>query len=61
VLDLAETVPYLPRLGWDVLPTDDGFVVLEANAHAATRTVQVHRPLLRDERVRRFYEHHDCL
>jgi hypothetical protein len=62
VLDLAETVPYLPRLGWDVLPTGDGeFVVLEANAHAATRTVQVHRPLLRDDRVRRFYEHHGCL
>jgi hypothetical protein len=62
VLDLARTVPYLPRVGWDVLPTGDGaFVVFEANAHAATRTIQVHRPLLRDPRVRRFYEHHDCL
>jgi hypothetical protein len=62
VLELARTVPYLPRVGWDVLPTGDGeFVVFEANAHAATRTVQVHRPLLRDPRVRRFYEHHDCL
>ena len=62
VLDLARTVPYLPRVGWDVLPTGDGeFVVFEANAHAATRTVQVHRPLLRDPRVRRFYEHHGCL
>ena len=62
VLELARTVPSLPRVGWDVLPTGDGaFVVFEANAHAATRTIQVHRPLLRDPRVRRFYEHHDCL
>jgi hypothetical protein len=62
VLSMARAMPYLPRVGWDVLPTGDGeFVVLEANAHAATRTLQVHGPLLRDDRVRRFYEAHGCL
>jgi hypothetical protein len=58
VLELATTVPYLPRMGWDVVVTDDGIAVLEVNAHAATRTIQVHRPLLDDPRVRRFYERH---
>lgn len=62
ILDMAGEVPYLPRLGWDVVLTGGGgFVVLEANAHAATRTLQVHRPLLRDPRVRRFYEYHGCV
>jgi hypothetical protein len=58
VLAMAAEVPSLPRLGWDVVVADDGFRVLEVNAHAATRTLQVHRPLLADPRTRRFYERH---
>jgi hypothetical protein len=60
VLELVEAVPYLPRIGWDVVVTDEagGFVVLELNAHPGIETIQSHRPLLRDPRVRRFYEHH---
>ncbi|MFC6723947.1 sugar-transfer associated ATP-grasp domain-containing protein [Halobium palmae] len=62
VLEIAAEFPSLPRLGWDVVHTGDGeFDVLEVNAHAATRTFQVHRPLLCDPRVRRFYRHHGCL
>jgi hypothetical protein len=63
IVEMAAAFPYLPRLGWDVVLTDDegGFRVLEVNAHAATRTLQVHRPLLRDPRVRRFYEYHGCV
>jgi hypothetical protein len=60
VLELATAFPHLPRLGWDVVVVDEdgGFVVLEINRHAGIETLQVHRPLLRDPRVRRFYEHH---
>ncbi|MEF8801846.1 MAG: sugar-transfer associated ATP-grasp domain-containing protein [Halolamina sp.] len=62
ILEMAAAFPYLPRLGWDIVLTGDrGFLVLEVNAHAATRTLQVHRPLLRDPRVKRFYEYHGCL
>jgi hypothetical protein len=57
VLDLARTVPYLPRVGWDVVVTGDGeFVLLELNGHAGIETLQVHRPHLDDPRVRRVYE-----
>jgi hypothetical protein len=59
VLEMAAAFPHLPRIGWDVVVTDDGgFVILEINAHAGVETLQVHRPLLRDPRIRRFYEHH---
>lgn len=62
VLEMAAAFPHLPRLGWDVVVTDDGaFVVLEVDAHADDVSVQIHRPLLRDPRVRAFYEHHGCL
>ncbi|MDS0297869.1 hypothetical protein NDI76_03870 [Halogeometricum sp. S1BR25-6] len=60
--EMAAEYPSLPRLGWDIVLTGEGeFVVLEVNAHTATRTFQVHKPLLEDPRVRAFYEHHDCL
>ncbi|MEF8863318.1 MAG: sugar-transfer associated ATP-grasp domain-containing protein [Haloarculaceae archaeon] len=59
VLEMAGEFPYLPRLGWDVVITGDGeFRVLEINAHAGIKTLQVHRPHLEDPRVRRFYEYH---
>jgi D-alanine-D-alanine ligase-like ATP-grasp enzyme len=59
---MAAAFPHLPRLGWDLIVTGEGeFTVLEVNAHAGNLTVQIHRPLLREPRVRRFYEHHGCL
>lgn len=62
VVAMAAEFPSLPRIGWDVLVTGEGeFVVLEANAHAAMVELQVFRPLLRDPRIRRFYERHGCV
>ena len=62
VLDLARTVPYLPRVGWDVVVTGDGeFVLLELNGHAGIETLQVHRPHLDDSRVRRVYESYGAI
>lgn len=62
VLELAALYPYFPKVGWDILPTGDGtFKIIELNPRAGTRSIQVHSPLLRDPRIRRFYEHHDCL
>jgi hypothetical protein len=59
VLAMAEAVPQLPRVGWDVVATGDGaFTLLEVNAHAGVETLQIHRPHLADPRVRRFYEAH---
>lgn len=62
ILELASMYPYFPKVGWDILPTGDGtFKIIELNPRAGTRSIQVHSPLLEDPRVRRFYEHHDCL
>lgn len=58
VLEMARTLSSLPRIGWDIVVTDDEFVVLEINTHPGVDTIQVHRPHLRDPRTRRFYEHH---
>jgi hypothetical protein len=59
VLAMAEELSSLPRVGWDVVVTDDGFELLELNTHAGVETLQVHRPVLADPRTRRFFERRD--
>lgn len=56
-------IPVRPYVEWDVVPTDEegGFAVLEANSYSGMKALQVHRPLLDDERVKRFYDAHDAL
>lgn len=62
LLDIATELSYIPYLGWDIIVTGPGeFTIIEANNHVGTRTLQVHEPLLRDDRVRRFYERHDVV
>ncbi len=59
LLSMAETVPYIPYVGWDLVVTDDGeFEIIEANNYPGVKSLQVHRPLLTDERIRRFYRTH---
>ena len=56
VLALAARMPLdVPYVGWDVIVTEAGFVVLEGNRYSDVNLLQVHGPLLRDERVRAFY------
>jgi Sugar-transfer associated ATP-grasp len=61
VLALAAQTPFLPYVGWDVVVTDGGFEVLEGNKYSDVNLLQVHGPLLRDERVRAFYRAHGVL
>lgn len=60
MLDFSSRHPYLAYVGWDIVVTDAGFKVLEANHHASLR-IQVGYPYLKDERVVAFLEHHDLM
>lgn len=58
LLEIADDLSYLPYVGWDIIVTDDegSFKLIEANSHPGVKSLQVHGPLLTDERVRNFYE-----
>ncbi len=58
ILALAARLAFAPDLAWDVVVTDEGFEILEVNGASGMVLFQVHRPLLADPRVRRFYEHY---
>ena len=58
LLAATEAYDFLDYVGWDVAVREDRFSVLEGNNHSGMVLLQVHRPLLADERVRAFYEYH---
>ena len=60
LLEIADGCSFVPYVGWDVIVTDEegSFTVIEANSYPGLKSIQVHGPLLTDDRVRRFYERH---
>lgn len=60
VTGLIGAFPFLRYVGWDVVVTEAGVVIIEGN-HNINLGVQVHGPLLKDARTRRFFEHHKVL
>ncbi len=56
IVALAREYPYLPYVGWDVVMTEDGFRILEGNSFTGLEIFQLHKPMLADPRVRRFYK-----
>lgn len=61
VLEVAGALPFLKTVAWDVAQTDDGFALIEANGTADIGLIQIHKPLLRDPRARRFYKHYGII
>jgi hypothetical protein len=55
IVRAARCFPGALCVGWDVLVTDDGFRILEANSPPGLFVWQVHAPLLADARVARFF------
>lgn len=59
VCDMARELGYIPLIAWDIVPTDDGFCILEGNSRPSIVMMQIHGPLLTDERARAFFDHHN--
>lgn len=55
LLNAARHFPFCPCIGWDVVITENGFSILEANSLPAMSVLQVHTPLLKDPRSRQFF------
>lgn len=60
LLNAVRAFPFLAYVGWDVVVTDDGFAVIEGNNNTDIG-LQMHRGLLNQPRVRRFYEYHKVI
>lgn len=62
ILFLAEYMPYLKYVGWDVLITKDGEIaIMEANNCSGVNVLQAHGPLLANKRVKEFYKYYNII
>lgn len=61
VLDLASKLYFVPYIGWDIVPMDGFFKILEANSNSDVNLLQVHKPLLTSKRVKEFYKYYGVL
>lgn len=60
VLELANKFPYLSFVAWDILVTDDGFCVIEANTSSGVNIIQLWGGQKNGE-LGRFYRSHNVL
>ncbi len=58
VLAAARCFPEATCVGWDLLMTDDGFSILEANSPPGVVVSQAHAPLMANPRVAAFFSRH---
>ena len=58
VLEISSEYFFLPYIGWDIVPMEDGFLVLEGNTNSGMG-IQLHGGLLTNERVKDFYKYHN--
>lgn len=60
VLRVSENFPYLDIIAWDILPTNDGFTVIEANTSSGVNIIQLWGPQ-RYGRLGEFYREHGII
>lgn len=60
VLAVSDRFPYLDFIAWDILPTDDGFTVIEANTSSGVNIIQLWSPE-RDGKLGEFYRKHGAI
>lgn len=61
LLNTMEELPYIKYVGWDVAVIDNDIVIIEGNSHFQVDVIQLHKPLLKNSQVRRFYEYYGII
>lgn len=56
ILDFLEKHPMFDFLGWDILVTNEGFLIIEANHNPGIQYLQSFRPLLSDQRAASYFK-----
>jgi hypothetical protein len=56
ILKFLEQNKYFDYLGWDILVTEQGYTIIEANHNPDLDLVQVHLPYLQDKKVKNYFK-----
>lgn len=61
ILILAKELNFINYIGWDVLVSENGIKVIEGNNYSDVNFLQIHEPLLKNEKVTEFYKYHNII
>lgn len=61
IIELTNNLPFLNYVGWDVVVTDNGVKIIEGNNYSDVNILQIHEPLLKSDRIKRFYKYHNII
>lgn len=61
MVKIAKSVGYMKYVGWDVVVTNSGIKIIEGNHCSDVNILQIHQPLLKDERAKEFYRYYKVI
>lgn len=61
LLRIVKYVRFCPYIGWDIVITDEGFMVIEANDCPDIHIVQIHSSLIANEKAKLFFRKHKII
>ncbi|RNA65247.1 hypothetical protein CR163_008430 [Prosthecochloris sp. ZM_2] len=61
IRELASYLHYCPLIGWDIVCTENGMKIIEANDSPGVDFLQIHSPLLANEAIRTFFTRNGLL
>lgn len=61
ILSAASKIPHLKYIGWDIVVTNDGFIILEGNNGPDIKLHQVHEPLLLKPQTKEFFKYYGVI
>jgi hypothetical protein len=61
ILSISQSLSFIPYIGWDIVLTNEGFTIIEANDGPDIKLHQVHQPLLANPRVKKFYTYYHVI
>src|SRR5699024_8302808 len=61
IIKLTDDLSFLHYVGWDVVVTDNGVKVIEGNNYSDVNILQIHEPLLKNDKIKKFYRYHNII
>lgn len=61
IIDLAQKNSFMPYVGWDVVPMEKDFLIIEGNNHPGMYHYQSLSPVINIEKVKSFYQYHGVI
>lgn len=61
ILKLSNTHSFIPYIGWDVIPMENSYLILEANSNSDVNLLQIHKGLLQSAENRELFKSYNVV